>query len=214
MTASALLRHGREHATVLLDGLEQWMASKGFSAVGEIRGKLAVPPDADATAYERASYVQALRRANGRGACTCHSNTNAVFPQLDVACAPMATKVSRVTLCAWIGRARIVARAARNGDGPRREDARSERQRRPVMAVGGVRDPGVRDLVDVDAPSRRRRRRRRAGSSAGRRTSRRSWARPSRHWSSRRLSGVVAAFATCSAASASGACPCAGGPQR
>ena len=43
MTASALLRHGREHATVLLDGLAQWMASKGFSAVGEIRGKLAVP---------------------------------------------------------------------------------------------------------------------------------------------------------------------------
>ena len=64
MTASALLRHGREHATVLLDGLAQWMASKGFTAVGEVRGKLAVPADADATAYERASYVQALRRAN------------------------------------------------------------------------------------------------------------------------------------------------------
>ena len=43
MTASALLRHGPEHATVLLDGLARWMASKGFAAVGEVRGKLAVP---------------------------------------------------------------------------------------------------------------------------------------------------------------------------
>jgi dihydroorotate dehydrogenase (fumarate) len=64
MTASALLRHGREHATVLLDGLSEWMASKGFATVGDVRGKLAVPPDADAAGYERASYVGALQRAN------------------------------------------------------------------------------------------------------------------------------------------------------
>lgn len=64
MTASALLRHGAEHATALLEGLSAWMASKGFATVGEVRGMLDVPVDMDAASYERASYVDALRRAN------------------------------------------------------------------------------------------------------------------------------------------------------
>jgi dihydroorotate dehydrogenase (fumarate) len=64
MTASALLRHGCEYAAVLLDGLSEWMASKGFATVGELRGMLAVPPDADAAGYQRTGYVSALRRAN------------------------------------------------------------------------------------------------------------------------------------------------------
>jgi dihydroorotate dehydrogenase (fumarate) len=66
MTASALLRHGPEYATVLLDGLSAWMARKGFNAVDELRGMLSVPPDADAAAYERAGYVTGLRAANVR----------------------------------------------------------------------------------------------------------------------------------------------------
>ncbi len=64
MAASALLRHGPEHATVLLDGLSAWMSRKGFQAVDELRGMLAVPADADEAAYERASYVTAMRAAN------------------------------------------------------------------------------------------------------------------------------------------------------
>jgi dihydroorotate dehydrogenase (fumarate) len=64
MTASALLRHGPEYATVLLDGLAEWMAWKEFATVDEVRGLLAVPADADETAYERAGYVGALREAN------------------------------------------------------------------------------------------------------------------------------------------------------
>jgi dihydroorotate dehydrogenase (fumarate) len=67
MTASALLRHGPEHATVLLDGLADWMGRKGFTAVGELRGLLAAPAQADNAAYERAGYVGALRDANRRG---------------------------------------------------------------------------------------------------------------------------------------------------
>jgi dihydroorotate dehydrogenase (fumarate) len=62
MTASALLRHGPGHAAVLLDGLGEWMAQKGFSALDEARGLLAAP--ADAEAYERAGYVSAMREAN------------------------------------------------------------------------------------------------------------------------------------------------------
>ena len=64
MTASALLRHGPEHATVLLDGLADWMARKGFASVDELRGLLAVPRGADEATYERAGYVGALREAN------------------------------------------------------------------------------------------------------------------------------------------------------
>jgi len=68
MTASALLRHGPEHAAVLLDGLSGWMVRKGFTEVSELRGMLAVPADADQAAYERAGYVRALRAANsGQG---------------------------------------------------------------------------------------------------------------------------------------------------
>jgi dihydroorotate dehydrogenase (fumarate) len=64
MTASALLRHGPQHAAVLLDGLRVWMARHGFQTVDQLRGMLAVPADTDAAEYERASYVSALRQAN------------------------------------------------------------------------------------------------------------------------------------------------------
>jgi dihydroorotate dehydrogenase (fumarate) len=64
MTASALLRHGPEYATVLLDGLSTWMARKGFRSVDELRGMLSVPAGGDAAEYERAGYVSALRAAN------------------------------------------------------------------------------------------------------------------------------------------------------
>src|SRR5450755_1354989 len=64
MTASALIRHGPEHAAVLLDGLAAWMVRKGYASVGELRGLLAVPPDTDQAGYEREGYFRALRAAN------------------------------------------------------------------------------------------------------------------------------------------------------
>ncbi len=64
MTTSALLRHGPEHAGVLLDGLSGWMARKGFAALDDVRGILAVPSDADEAETERAGYVDAMQRAN------------------------------------------------------------------------------------------------------------------------------------------------------
>jgi dihydroorotate dehydrogenase (fumarate) len=65
MTASALIRHGPGHAAVLLDGLAEWMARKGYASVDDVRGLLAVPAGTDQAAYERAGYVRALRAANG-----------------------------------------------------------------------------------------------------------------------------------------------------
>jgi dihydroorotate dehydrogenase (fumarate) len=65
MTASALIRHGPGYAAVLLDGLADWMARKGYASVGNLRGILAVPDGTDQAAYERAGYVRAIRDANG-----------------------------------------------------------------------------------------------------------------------------------------------------
>ena len=64
MTASALLRHGPEHASVLLDGLTDWLGRKGFASVDEVRGLLSVPRGSDETAVERADYVSAMQEAN------------------------------------------------------------------------------------------------------------------------------------------------------
>jgi dihydroorotate dehydrogenase (fumarate) len=64
MTASALLRHGVTHAGVILDGLSQWLARKGFASVSEARGRLSVPADADSAAYQRAAYVTVMQEAN------------------------------------------------------------------------------------------------------------------------------------------------------
>ncbi len=64
MTASALLRHGPGYAAVLLDGLREWMTRKGYSAVDDFRGLIAVPIGADETTRERGDYVSALRGAN------------------------------------------------------------------------------------------------------------------------------------------------------
>jgi dihydroorotate dehydrogenase (fumarate) len=55
MTASALLRHGPVHATVLIDELSEWMAHKGFTAVHELRGMLSAPADTDGAGGERAA---------------------------------------------------------------------------------------------------------------------------------------------------------------
>jgi len=63
MSASALIRHGPEHAATLLSGLSDWMARRGFATVDDLRGLLCVPADADAAAYERAGYVNALQDA-------------------------------------------------------------------------------------------------------------------------------------------------------
>lgn len=62
-TTSSLLRHGPGHAAVLLDGLRTWMERKGFAAVGDARGMLAVSAGADEDAYQRAGYLTALDEA-------------------------------------------------------------------------------------------------------------------------------------------------------
>ncbi len=64
MIASALLRHGPEHAGVLLDGLAEWMNRKGYAAVRDFRGLLAARSGTDRTGQERSEYVSAMTHAN------------------------------------------------------------------------------------------------------------------------------------------------------
>src|SRR5450755_1011049 len=56
MTTSALLRHGPEHAQVLLDGLSNWMQCKGFDSVDRMRGLMAATPDVDHSMEQRGGY--------------------------------------------------------------------------------------------------------------------------------------------------------------
>jgi dihydroorotate dehydrogenase (fumarate) len=66
MTASALLRHGPEHAQIMLADLAAWMGRKGFTTVRQVCGLLSVPPTVDGAEYERSGYVAAIRQASNR----------------------------------------------------------------------------------------------------------------------------------------------------
>ena len=63
MTTSALLRHHPEHAFVLLSGLDDWLARKGFTSLADARGLLASSGRA-ADTQDRAGYVRSLRAAD------------------------------------------------------------------------------------------------------------------------------------------------------
>ena len=63
MTTSSLLRHGPNHAAVLIDGLTEWLKRKGFSGVDDVRGLLAVPAGAHGSAFERAGYLTAIEES-------------------------------------------------------------------------------------------------------------------------------------------------------
>ena len=64
MTTSSLLRHGPGHAAVLIDGLSGWLKRKGFSAVDDVRGLLAVPAGTQGSAFERGGYLSAINEAS------------------------------------------------------------------------------------------------------------------------------------------------------
>ena len=73
MTASALLRHGRDHAGTLLTGLVEWMEAKEFASVDDFRGLMSVEREPDPETRRRAGYVgmleaarQTLHRLNAR----------------------------------------------------------------------------------------------------------------------------------------------------
>ncbi len=63
MAASSLLKNGPDHVGVLLNGLREWMADRGFNTIDDLRGRLAVSRrHADPAAFMRAHYYEIVTR--------------------------------------------------------------------------------------------------------------------------------------------------------
>ena len=60
MTTSALLRHGIEYMSTLIEGLESWMESRGYDSVSQMKGCMSQRHVSDPNAFERANYIRAL----------------------------------------------------------------------------------------------------------------------------------------------------------
>jgi dihydroorotate dehydrogenase (fumarate) len=63
MSTSALLRHGRDHAGVLLSELVEWMQAKELTSVDDVRGLMSVEREPDPETRRRAGYVGMLEAA-------------------------------------------------------------------------------------------------------------------------------------------------------
>jgi len=62
MMCSALLMHGPEHITKVLQDLERWMQEHEYESIDQMKGSLSHKSIADPSAYERANYMKALNR--------------------------------------------------------------------------------------------------------------------------------------------------------
>ncbi len=61
MTTSALLQHGPERITVMLDWIRNWMAARDYASVEQLKGSVSRRNVPDPDVYERANYYQMLR---------------------------------------------------------------------------------------------------------------------------------------------------------
>ncbi len=60
MMTSALLHHGPEYASLVLDGIDVWLDTQGYESVQQARGSLSQVASPDPSAFERSNYMQAL----------------------------------------------------------------------------------------------------------------------------------------------------------
>ncbi len=60
MMASALLRHGPEYVTTVLDSLASWLDDHGYASVDQAKGSLSQQSSPDPAAFERSNYMRAL----------------------------------------------------------------------------------------------------------------------------------------------------------
>jgi len=66
MTTSSLLKDGPQHIGTLVDGLRQWMESRGLKSVSEFKGRLAAAHLHDPSAFMHAHYSDILT-SSGKG---------------------------------------------------------------------------------------------------------------------------------------------------
>jgi dihydroorotate dehydrogenase (fumarate) len=60
MTTSALLRHGIDFLTTLVDGLRSWMEDREYESVRQMKGSMSQINCLDPGAYERANYIKII----------------------------------------------------------------------------------------------------------------------------------------------------------
>jgi dihydroorotate dehydrogenase (fumarate) len=60
MTTSALLRHGIDFLTTLVDGLRTWMEEREYESVQQMKGSMSQINCLDPGAYERANYIKII----------------------------------------------------------------------------------------------------------------------------------------------------------
>jgi dihydroorotate dehydrogenase (fumarate) len=62
MMCSALLKHGPEHVTTVLEDLNKWMVEHEYLSIEQMKGSMSQASVADPAAFERANYMKALNR--------------------------------------------------------------------------------------------------------------------------------------------------------
>jgi dihydroorotate dehydrogenase (fumarate) len=62
MATSAFLKHGPQHASILLDHLRAWLEVRGYASVREMVGAVSQSKVPDPAAFERANYLSTLTR--------------------------------------------------------------------------------------------------------------------------------------------------------
>jgi dihydroorotate dehydrogenase (fumarate) len=60
MTTSALLRHGPERLTLMLNWMREWMTEREYAGIAQLKGSVSRRNVADPEVYERANYYQLL----------------------------------------------------------------------------------------------------------------------------------------------------------
>lgn len=60
MMCSALLKHGPQHISHVLDGVKNWMLQHEYVSVEQMKGSMSQRSVADPSAFERANYMKAL----------------------------------------------------------------------------------------------------------------------------------------------------------
>lgn len=62
MTTSALLHHGPQHVTTMIDGIRKWASERDYASIRQLTGSVSQSSVADPAAFERANYLEALTR--------------------------------------------------------------------------------------------------------------------------------------------------------
>jgi dihydroorotate dehydrogenase (fumarate) len=58
--ASALLKYGPEHVSLVLSDLQSWMEEKEYESITQMRGSMSQQAVGDPEAFERANYIKVL----------------------------------------------------------------------------------------------------------------------------------------------------------